>query len=130
MARKEMLTLRIWLPGLYGWHLIFIDGVPVGCLSDEGLTLVEQILSVPTESDTGQDINRSKLLRDIGLSVEDVVNFTKIDPSISTILSDSVASNFIPTFYRYFADVFHEGSPFIDSDEDFLPIISRYFPVK
>jgi SAM-dependent methyltransferase len=129
-AMKEMLTLRIWLPGLYGWHLIFVDGVPVGCLSDEGLASIKRLLSTYIDSHFAPDINQLHLLSTIGLSTNDIatIELVSIDPSVSTILSDSVAQKFIPTFYRYFANIFHEGSPFIDSDGDFLPIISRYFP--
>ena len=128
--KTDLLALRVWLPGLYGWHLLFQDGVPIGCVNNEGMVSIRTSLAQAVSENAEIYILQPDFLKSTPLNklgVEDI-DLTIVDPSISTILTDSVAEKFIPVFYRYFANVFHEGSPFIDSDGDFLPILSRYFP--
>lgn len=119
MAKARVTALRVWIPEIYGQYLVFVDDLPVGCVppaalpSDRALTVGE----LPPELFAGS-----------AHPPDTEVDLVVIDPSRATVLDQPTADRFIPAFYRYFGQVFHTGSIFIDSDADFLPVLERYFP--
>lgn len=120
----QAIALRLWVPSMYGWFFLFLDGEPVGCFTPEAFRQVREG-ATPPDLQRLPPSDRRRLEQFFEQGPQPI---TVIDPEHSTILDRNAAKAFIPTFYSYFSRIFHEGSPFIDSDTDFLPIISRYFP--
>lgn len=123
MYLQVIVSLRVWFPNVYGMHLLFVDGAPRGCIDDSYLTILRDKSS---ESASGE--NLKYLCKTLKINDLKNTRLFEIDPSVSTVVDDEIAGHFIPAFYDYFDSVFHEGSPFIDSDGDFLALISNYFP--
>jgi SAM-dependent methyltransferase len=61
-------------------------------------------------------------------SAPPVLHWIAPDQAHGTRHHGASAELFIRWFYDYFGAVFHEGSPLIDSNEQFLPVLARYFP--
>ncbi|SRR6266478_711300 len=121
----RIVGLRLWFPELYGWYFTFKNGTPVGCLRADSFTAIKAV-----DGGTINECQLPRILRN-GVLCDNVrIEVVEIDPARSNILSDDEAGHFIPIFYKYFDEVFREGSPFIDSDLEFLPILQRYFPVS
>lgn len=120
----KLVCLRLWFPHVYGWYLIFRNNYPVCCISPEMFSSLKAFVAYPSSIE--KKITEFKII--LGQHYVGDVELIEVDPSKSSILEDKVASDFIPAFYRYFEEVFQEGSPFIDSDMDFLSVIQRYFP--
>lgn len=123
MALQVVVSLRVWFPNVYGMHLTFVDGAPRGCIDDSQLSLLRE-----KSSDGASNESLKYLCKTLKIGDLEKIRLFEIDPSVSTVVDDETAGHFIPAFYDYFDSVFHEGSPFIDSDGDFLPLISKYFP--
>lgn len=117
--------LRLWLPQIYGWYLVFKNSTPICCISEEKFEIIRNYhnskLSLSVES-------IKEIEYYLGAEINVAFKVYEVDPSKNNVIDDETAAEFIPAFYKYFGDVFKENSPFIDSDMDFLPILNQYFP--
>lgn len=141
-AQSDLVLLKLFVPPYYyeAYMVFLAGGEPIGIIDKEGAQLIERANGVKLsellkDSNGVQQPNKLeqiKQLLEAGLLVfsknTPTLHWIAPDKSTGTRHSGKGAELFINYFYDYFGSVFYEGSPLIDSHQEFLDILIRYFP--
>ena len=144
MARSGSLFLKLFLPPLhYGDWLAFMpDGQPIGVVDAVGAGVLREATGTPVTTLvapeghlSAQRLDAVTALLETGLLVpaqhgntRPVLHWIAPDQQHGTRHHGASADLFIRWFHDYFGAVFHEGSPLIDRNQQFLPVLENYFP--
>lgn len=141
-ARAGLVLLKLFIPPhYYGSYLVFgPDGEPVGVIDEvdarvvaaaDGRSADDLAVEVPAGAGLSAKQRLGKLV-EAGLLVPGSgrvqVHWISPGEGTGTRHVGAGAKTFVRYFYDYFGGAFHETSPLIDSDRDFLGHLSPFFP--
>jgi SAM-dependent methyltransferase len=141
-ARPGLVLLKLFIPPhYYGDYLVFLpDGMPIGVVSPVGAEVLRRakgahlsslLTELESQNEAGSLVDVFELLEYRLLVPGDTASELQWicpDQGSGTRHTGDGARLFIEYFHNYLALVFHEGSFLVDSHDEFLPAISKYFP--
>ncbi|WP_437476431.1 class I SAM-dependent methyltransferase [Sorangium sp. So ce1014] len=142
-ARSGMLFLKLFIPPRYygAWLVFGPDGTPLGVVDEIAGDVLRSATGVPAKAlvAPGGQLAPRRVDAVLALLERRLLEPGTAAPELHWIAPDQQqgtrhrgrsADLFISWFYQYFGSVFYEGSPLIDSNEQFLPILQKYFPSR